>query len=267
LAEALEHNNTLTQLNLGYNQIGVEGAKALAAALEHNTSLTQLEQWNNQIGVEGARALAAALEHNTSLTQLNLWNNRISVEGAKALAAALEHNITLTQLNLEYNQIGDEGAKALAAALEHNITLTQLNLDDNEISADDKKQLERLIERNQRLLKELQATALEQLKAGRVLLRNALPADNNTISLANLPLEIREHIVEMLDNNRLMTNDQQRLVLNYVESKEDKECKLLIPIVSDKLTFFKVTKCDRIRKQLKQDGFGVAEQKLTQLTA
>jgi Ran GTPase-activating protein (RanGAP) involved in mRNA processing and transport len=170
------------------------------------------------------------------------------------MAAALEHNTTLTQLNLEDNQIGDEGAKALAAALEHNFSLTLLDLRSNPISANVKNQLERLIKRNQRLLKELQATALEQLKAGRVLLSKGLRADNNTVSLANLPLEIREHIVKMLDDNRLMTNGQQRLILNYAEGK--------IAPVADKLQFFKVTKCDRVRKQLKQEEVEAASQSL-----
>jgi Ran GTPase-activating protein (RanGAP) involved in mRNA processing and transport len=176
LQRLFDNDTTLTALTLEYNEIGDEGAKALAAALEQNTTIIQLDLGVNQIGDEGAKVLAVALEHNTTLTQLSLWDN----------------------------QIGDEGAKALAAALEQNTTLTQLNLRNNPISANLKKQIERLNERNQRLLKELQAIALKQLKAGRVLLRNASAADNNT-SLATLPTEVRERIVKMLDNQGLMT--------------------------------------------------------------
>jgi Ran GTPase-activating protein (RanGAP) involved in mRNA processing and transport len=258
LQRLCDNDTTLTQLDLGHNQISVEGAKALAGALEQNTTLIQLDLWDNQIGDEGAKALAAALEQNTTLIQLDLWDNQIGDEGAKALAAALEQNTALIQLDLWDNQIGDEGAKALAAALEQNTTLTQLNLRNNPISANVKKQIERLIERNQRLLKELQATAFKQFKAGRVLLRNALPADNNTVSLANLPLEIREHVVKVLDGEEQVTEEQQRLILNYAEGK--------ITLVADKLQFFKIMKCDRVRKQLRKDEIEATEQKLTQLT-
>ena len=40
----------------------------------------------NNIGVEGAKAIAKALETNTSLTYLNVQTNCIGVEGAKAIA-------------------------------------------------------------------------------------------------------------------------------------------------------------------------------------
>ena len=40
MAAALGKNFTLTSLNLGYNDIGYEGAVSLAAALEKNSTLT-----------------------------------------------------------------------------------------------------------------------------------------------------------------------------------------------------------------------------------
>ncbi|MDQ3159319.1 MAG: hypothetical protein M3P98_04275 [bacterium] len=75
----LNENPQITSLDVSYNQIGAEGAKALAA----NTSLTSLDVSVNQIGAEGAKALAA----NTSLTSLDVRYNKISDGGAKALAA------------------------------------------------------------------------------------------------------------------------------------------------------------------------------------
>ena len=75
------------------NEIGDEGAKAIALSLEHNNTLTTLHlhrmyyQYNmlyklinscvyylgNGIGVEGAKAIALSLEHNNALTTLNLY--------------------------------------------------------------------------------------------------------------------------------------------------------------------------------------------------
>jgi hypothetical protein len=87
------------------NQIGKEGAKALAPSLERNSSLTSLDLHGalcryrcvpharvishvysaNQIGNEGAKALAQSLERNSSLIYLNLWSTlQISMRSARA---------------------------------------------------------------------------------------------------------------------------------------------------------------------------------------
>ena len=46
----------------------------------------------NDIGKEGAKALAEALKVNTTLTSLNLDNNKIGKKERKALGAALKIN-------------------------------------------------------------------------------------------------------------------------------------------------------------------------------
>jgi hypothetical protein len=131
------------------NQIGKEGAEALARSLERNSSLTSLHlsgtlcryrcvprarvishvYSDNQIGKEGAKALARSLERNSSLTSLNLWGtfcrygcvprachfsrvlgNQIGNEGAKALARAFERNSSLIDLYLERNPGADSAA-------------------------------------------------------------------------------------------------------------------------------------------------------------
>jgi Ras of Complex, Roc, domain of DAPkinase/Leucine rich repeat/Leucine Rich repeat len=111
----------LTSLNLWDNQIGVEGAKAIAQQLP---GLTSLHLWHNQIGDEGAKAIAQEL---SGLTFLNLWENQIGVNGAKEIAERLSR---LTSLHLWHNQIGDEGAKAIAQELSG---LTSLDLGSNKI--------------------------------------------------------------------------------------------------------------------------------------
>ncbi|KAF9551518.1 hypothetical protein EC957_008187 [Mortierella hygrophila] len=128
LAEVLKTNSTLTTLNLKYNSIGSDGAKAMAEVLKTNSTLTTLDLSNNSIGDDGAKAMAEALKTNSTLTTLDLFNNSIGDDGAKAMAEALKTNSTLTTLNLEYNSIGDDGAKAMAETLKTNSTLTTLDL-------------------------------------------------------------------------------------------------------------------------------------------
>ncbi|CAF0751735.1 unnamed protein product [Adineta steineri] len=162
--------NTLTTLNLGWNEIGDQGAQDLANALQINKvttilvsassslhfiihilftqTLTTLDIAGNQIGAKGAQDLANALQINkvtTILVSLPLHSTSTSTLFTQ----------TLTTLNIGANQIGDQGAQDLANALQINKvttilvsassslhfiihilftqTLTTLNLDFNQI--------------------------------------------------------------------------------------------------------------------------------------
>ena len=136
LAEALKLNTTLTTLNISENnKIGVEGAEALANALgkDGNKTLTTLDISGNNIGVEGAIAIAEALKVNTTLTTLNISYNNISYFGAGKIAKALENNITLTTLDISNNEIMANGGKCFANMLKTNKTLLELNICNNYI--------------------------------------------------------------------------------------------------------------------------------------
>ena len=63
----------ITILNLNSNDIGPEGAKALAKALIENTSLKTLNLNSNDIGPEGAKALAEALENKQITEELLIF--------------------------------------------------------------------------------------------------------------------------------------------------------------------------------------------------
>ena len=57
IAAAVAASGSLAHLQLGRNNFGDEGAKAMAAAVAASGSLTHLDLWRNDIGVEGAKAL------------------------------------------------------------------------------------------------------------------------------------------------------------------------------------------------------------------
>jgi len=140
--QVLPSLTNLRSLNISWNNLGVEGASALALMLDINsayingfiegegtqtlsslTNLTSLDvSWNN-LGAEGTNTLILM----TNLTSLNMSYNFIEDEGAKVLRALTN----LTELNLSGNKIGLEGAQALAAL----IKLKILNLEWNNIGA------------------------------------------------------------------------------------------------------------------------------------
>ncbi|CAE7941950.1 NLRC3, partial [Symbiodinium necroappetens] len=112
LADALKSNNcTVTHVNLESNDIGDEGAKALADALKSNCTVTHVNLEFNMIGGQGAKAFADALKSNCTVTDVNLYGNWIGVEGGKALADAVESNRTVT-VRPKVSQLGGKGAKA-----------------------------------------------------------------------------------------------------------------------------------------------------------
>ncbi len=78
------------------NNIGVEGAKRLAEALEHNSTLTSLNlDGECHVYVRFEEVLLQGL-----ILFCCLIGNSIGVEGAKQVAEALERNNTLTSLHL-----------------------------------------------------------------------------------------------------------------------------------------------------------------------
>ena len=137
LATALTGNTTLEVFYLNENNIGYEGANAIAQVLETNKTLKLriLGLNKNNIGDEGAKAIATALTDNTKLEALYLNENKIGDEGAKAIAQVLKTNKTLKLkiLGLNKNNIGDKGAKAIAQVLETNTIFDSLYLNENKI--------------------------------------------------------------------------------------------------------------------------------------
>lgn len=124
LAESL-YANTLSRLSLFSNNMG-EGVTPLADSLHTNTSLLSLDLRSTQIGPEQVMSLAGALRNNTSLTRLLLGENSIGTEGGIVLAETLRVNDTLRELSV---CMDDDGAIALAETLQTNTTLTDVWLE------------------------------------------------------------------------------------------------------------------------------------------
>eukprot|EP00797_Seminavis_robusta_P010308 Sro1760_g295850.1 Leucine-rich repeat protein (381) ;mRNA; r:10185-11327 len=114
LAEAMNYNRSLMNLNLWDNKIQDGGLIALAEVLAKNkVPLENLSLRCNQIKDKGVVVLAKSLVSNKRLLSLDLRENSIANPGAKALANALKDHPVLQELFLNQNKIGDDGAEAL----------------------------------------------------------------------------------------------------------------------------------------------------------
>ena len=85
-------------------------------AMSRSAVLERLDVRNNQLGDEGAEAIALALTKKCPVKSLDLASNGLTEKGAKALAAALESNKKLLMLDVRGNNIGEGGVSALQAA-------------------------------------------------------------------------------------------------------------------------------------------------------
>lgn len=110
----------LSVLDLGLNDLGPEGTRALARSdAVHNLTRLAIEgaadlqpegDGTAHLGAEGARALAES-PHLAGLVALDLPTNAIGDAGAAALARS-PHLHSLEHLDLHVNDIGDDGARA-----------------------------------------------------------------------------------------------------------------------------------------------------------
>ena len=115
---SLEQVRSATRLDWSRKGLSAGDCKVIAHLIAAKLPvLTTLILWKNNIGDEGAKAIAEALKVNTVLTVLYLGENNIGDDGAKAIAEALKVNPVKTTVLLGDNNIGDEGAIAIAEVL------------------------------------------------------------------------------------------------------------------------------------------------------
>ncbi|XP_014876330.1 leucine-rich repeat-containing protein 34 isoform X1 [Poecilia latipinna] len=129
LSKCLQNYQTLTGLDLGYNNISDEGAAYLAMLLEaQDTTLRSLDLTFNNIQTHGAELLASSLQGNSSLLSLRLSGNKIGRNGGLDFAGMLRVNMTLQELELGECDLEMHGMIGLSTALKNNTTLRSVDV-------------------------------------------------------------------------------------------------------------------------------------------
>ncbi|GLC61910.1 hypothetical protein PLESTB_001818300, partial [Pleodorina starrii] len=132
--EVLALPSGLEDLDLSWNQIKSEGARALAEGISQNNTLTRLNLSWNGLENPGVQALGSMLLRNESLTSLDLTNTRMGAEACLVLAEGIRGNHTLEALILNGNSVGDDGARFLMDAIKANNSLRYLGLQGTNMS-------------------------------------------------------------------------------------------------------------------------------------
>ena len=119
VAAGLAVSGSLSRLLIGRNAIGDKGCIVLAEAMQQNDSckIEELSLSHNQIGVAGAKSLAAMIAVRRSLSSIDLSENYGGPEFGKAIAVGIRDSRSLNVVDTRKNDIDGEAAKELAAAV------------------------------------------------------------------------------------------------------------------------------------------------------
>ncbi|KAJ1550298.1 hypothetical protein HK096_007716, partial [Nowakowskiella sp. JEL0078] len=118
-AEALKENSTLQVslvLDLSKNQIGDIGAIALGTGLIENDTLKEINIGWNQIRSKGFNGFLLQLKDNASITHINMENNGFGDNGGP-LVAYLSRNNTIQSLVV---RLGDSAMISISKSIESN---------------------------------------------------------------------------------------------------------------------------------------------------
>uniref|UniRef100_A0A8C6WEM2 Uncharacterized protein n=1 Tax=Neogobius melanostomus TaxID=47308 RepID=A0A8C6WEM2_9GOBI len=153
----------LSSLNLNHHGVGPLGMKALAMVLQYDNSLTNLELEDNSLGVEGTHYVVKMLQLNTKINSLVIINefratfnlaaatliistdifyrisptmtcNGFDDNSAKYLAEALKGDYVIRELDLSHNKFSTTGGEHLGEMLACNVGIEVLNLSWNNLN-------------------------------------------------------------------------------------------------------------------------------------
>ena len=99
----LTNNKTIQELVISYHSISDRGVTNICQALEHNSTLTSLDLYDNPlITSTSGQALSHLLFNNSSLVELDLRSTSLSTESILLILQSLSNNNNIRRLRLDY---------------------------------------------------------------------------------------------------------------------------------------------------------------------
>lgn len=141
LSTAVKKCRTLKTLDISNNYLGPKGAAEIAFSIP---ALTCLNLAGNDLGKEGAEALAGAIGYSETLKSLDMSRNYLYPKGLELLASGLSESTSLVTIDISDNHLtginrygigtpNEEGIKALAQAMARNKTLKEVRMIGNSL--------------------------------------------------------------------------------------------------------------------------------------
>ena len=131
--------HSFAHIDVGKNNLGNVGLSNLLRGVMRSDTIVSLDVGSNDIMIEGASLLFRTLKVHPSLSCLNLSNhdrlhrNRIGTAACRDLCDLLVSNKILSSLNIADNRIGNEGLQIIAPGLNSECVLVIFNLANNDL--------------------------------------------------------------------------------------------------------------------------------------
>ena len=227
------------ELGLNSNNIGPEGAKAIAALCTVCGSLTSLDLSFNNLGTDGAAVLAPAIAVCASLTRMDVRGNDIAGDSASQLSASVLGHTKIevfndvpikemradsfTELDLSQKYIGVEGAMVVAGLLPAMPSVTSLSLACNKLGDGGAEALSTGLKEN-KSLKTLDLSGDPFDSAGRIGPRGATALASAIAGIASLTrLDVSRNYLDRRGNGVQLLRDAVREREGFVLIDDDND--------------------------------------------
>lgn len=128
----------ISTLKMGWNMLRVGSAVEFSRSLNHNSSLTHLDLNFNAIGSEGGIALGHALLDNKTLRSLQVSTNGLDATACLTISASAMENRSLRRLVLDGNPLHDQGAHGAMLVSVMGSNNLQISLENCNVGSRDK---------------------------------------------------------------------------------------------------------------------------------
>ena len=151
IGEMLNKNQTLEKLNLARNNLTDHDVQVFLNCLCRKTFLKDLDLSNNILCDQFAKQMSFVLEKNFILEKLSIYSNQLEASGLQAISSGLRKTKTLSFLNISWNYLHDAGAEILGEIIAENRSLVEISACGNLLTTQSTRSLAKGVTSNSRL--------------------------------------------------------------------------------------------------------------------
>ncbi len=226
IAEALEKNKIMQELDVSFNEIGPKGFADLIKVLP-SSNLISLCCNRNPLGDECLAMLSTHLADQASkLRRVELCTCKLSDKGFAQLLQALQTNKTISNLKLTDNYFSESIEVLLISALNTNTTIVEMGLAGNRLSHTCLKKVKKLEKRNMKVIEDKEPNKLRakiyKLKYEQKKLEKAQEnLKNQKLNLQKI-ISDRDNLKEQIESFKQSEQARREMLEQQIKEQKDK---------------------------------------------